>query len=331
MSVADYVNRKAPLIERVIDQLLPPNMRPMVLARASRHLIKAGGKRLRPCLVIAGCEVVGGKARDALEAAAAIEFLHTFSLIHDDIMDHGELRRNVRTVHLLWGEPIAIVAGDALFAKVFEAIAVNARRLKLDGARTAELFRILSTASFELSRGQALDLLFANRKALSEEEYIEMVGLKTGALMKASVMVGGIIGGGGHTEVRLLGEYGKSLGVAFQVQDDILGLVGEEGELGKPVGSDLVEGKRTLPVLMAMRMLKGKERSKLLRTLGNPRAREEVREVVDILRERGIIEGAREKALEFSKRARSKVGGFKDSEARRFLLELTEFVIERRS
>ncbi len=331
MSVLKYIGRRNPAVEKTLSRLLPRGMEPRVLARASRHLLEAGGKRLRPCLTLACCEVVGGRAEGALETAAAFELLHTFSLIHDDIMDHADLRRGVKTVHRLWGEPMAILAGDALFAKVFEALSLNVSRVGLESGRAAKLFWIVSRASFELSRGQALDMLFSKRLGLREEEYVEMVALKTGALMQASASAGALLGGGTPSQVERLGEYGKNLGIAFQIQDDILGLVGEKGELGKPVGSDLLEGKRTLVVSLALQILRGEEKKKLLGVLGNPAAsREEVEEVVSLLRERGVLERTRERALKFSGRARKLLRGFRESEALSFLEELTEFVIERR-
>lgn len=331
MSVLEYVNKWTPAVERTLNKLLPAGTRPLPLTQASKHLIRAGGKRLRPCLTLACCEVVGGKAENILEAAAAFELLHTFSLIHDDIMDHSDLRRGVKTVHRIWGEPMAILAGDALFAKVFEALSMNAARMGLEGRKVTELFRMVSRASFELSRGQAMDMLFSQRHTLKEEEYVEMVSLKTGALMQASAASGALLGGGTPSQVQRLGEYGKNLGIAFQIQDDILGLVGEEDKLGKPVGSDLVEGKRTLVISFALEVLKGEERRKLLGILGNPSAtREEVEKVISLLEERGVLEKTRKRAMEFSERARKLLRGFKRSEALTFLEELTEFVIERR-
>ena len=253
MSVLEYVAKRSPAVEGVLRRLLS-GTEPGELREASLHLVKAGGKRLRPCLTLACCEVVGGRAEGALETAAALELLHTFSLIHDDIMDHSPLRRGVRTVHRIWGEPMAILAGDALFAKVFEALSLNASRIGMDGRRTAELFRLVSRASFELSQGQALDLLLSRRLNLTEEEYVRMVSLKTGALMRACASAGALLGGGTPSQVRRLGRYGENLGIAFQIQDDILGLVGEKEEMGKPVGSDLREGKRTLVVCLALRL-----------------------------------------------------------------------------
>ncbi|MCS7131347.1 MAG: polyprenyl synthetase family protein, partial [Hadesarchaea archaeon] len=140
MELDEYLAELAEKIGKELDKWFPPDTKPEILARASRHLLEAGGKRLRPCLTLLSCEAVGGKVEDAIEAAAALELLHTFTLIHDDIMDRDEFRRNVKTVHTIWGEPIAIIAGDALFAKVFEALAANARRLGLSADRILDLF-----------------------------------------------------------------------------------------------------------------------------------------------------------------------------------------------
>ena len=303
-----------------------------MLAEASRHLIEAGGKRLRPCLTMMACEAVGGRFEDALETATAMELLHTFSIIHDDIMDRGEIRRNVRTVHRTWGEPIAIVTGDALFAKVFEILTVNAKRLRLSGGNAIDLIDTVSRASFELCRGQALDSLLKERVRVSEEEYLEMAGGKTGALFEASAKAGGLLGGGGKDEVRALAGYGRSFGLAFQIQDDVLSLTGERGRFGKPIGGDIVEGKRSLPVVYALGILRKKDRSKLLRALGDRRiSKDELGRITEMLKESGAIDKAIDKARGFVSGAKSELGSLRESEAKRALFSLADFAVERGS
>ena len=330
MDVEKYLTEKARIVEEEISRWVQREIEPEVLVKAMRHLLEAGGKRLRPCLLMTACEAVGGKANDAVEAAAAIELLHNFTLIHDDIMDRDEFRRNVKTVHALWGEPVAIIAGDALFAKVFEALAANAARLGLDGARTAELFDVVSKASFEICRGQALDMLMAKREEVSEEEYFEMVAGKTGALMGASAKLGGLLGGGKREQVNALEEYGRLIGMAFQIQDDVLGIVGEPEKFGKPIGSDVREGKRTLLVIRALERASPDDKAELLRALGNERAsKAEVERAIEVMRRAGAVEYAREKARELVERAKSELTALADSGAKRFLLELADFVIER--
>jgi geranylgeranyl diphosphate synthase type I len=316
-------------IEAEMNKFVPEGIEPEVLAKATRHLLEAGGKRLRPCLALIACEAVGGKAEDAMETAAALELLHTFTLIHDDIMDKDEFRRNVKTVHTIWGEPVAIIAGDALFAKVFEAVAANAKRLKLPADRVVELFDTVSKASFEICQGQALDMLFEERRDIGEKEYLKMVSGKTGALIEASTKVGALLGRGKPEQVRALAEYGRLIGIAFQIHDDVLGLVGEEKKFGKPIGSDIREGKRTLVIVRALEATPD-SRKTIASVLGKRKAsKSEIKEAIEVLKETGAIDHAAKKARELVARAKSKLDVLLDSKAKRFLLELADFTVER--
>jgi len=330
MDVERYLAEKARIVEEEMDRWVQRGIKPEPLVRAMRHLLEAGGKRLRPCLLMTACEAVGGKASDVVGAAAAIELLHNFTLIHDDIMDRDEFRRNVKTVHVLWGEPLAIIAGDALFAKVFEALAANAARLGLDGKRTAELFDVVSKASFEICGGQALDMLMAKREEVSEREYFEMVVGKTGALIGASAKLGALLGGGTEEQAEALGEYGKLIGQAFQIQDDVLGIVGEPEKFGKPIGSDIREGKRTLLVVRALERATPSDKRILLSALGNEKASgAELERAIEVLKSVGAVEYAKDKARELTGEAKSKLVALADSEAKQFLLDLADFVVER--
>ena len=330
MDVEKYLQERARMVEEEIDRWFPREIKPEVLAKASRHLIEAGGKRLRPCLVLTSCEAVGGRAKDAIETAAALELLHNFTLIHDDIMDRDEFRRNVKTVHVLWGEPVAIIAGDALFAKVFEVLAANAKRLKLPAGRAIELIDTISRASFEICQGQALDMLFEGRKDITEAEYLDMIGSKTGALLEASTRVGALLGGGKPKQVEALAEYGRLVGMAFQIRDDLLGVVGELEKFGKPIGSDIREGKLTLVVARALKAASKEDRKKLLHALGNRKASEvELKWAIEVLKRSGAVDYAAGKAREFVVQAKSKLGVLQDSEAKQFLLKLADFTVER--
>jgi geranylgeranyl diphosphate synthase type I len=276
------------------------------------------------------CEAVGGKAEDVLEAAAGIELLHTFTLIHDDIMDHDEFRRNVKTVHVLWGEPMAIIAGDSLFAKVFEALSANVRRLGLNGAKAAEVFGLVSRASFEVCRGQAMDMLLAQSEEVSEAQYLEMIAGKTGALMEASTKVGAILGGGTPEQVRALGNYGRLIGMAFQIRDDVLGVLGESKKFGKPLKSDIREGKKTLIVIYALESLGAKDRKTLVEVLGKRDASErEVTGAVKLLKRSGAIDRASERAEAMVLRAKRCLRGIPGSNAKQALIRIADFVINR--
>jgi len=329
MDIMKCIDGQVKRIEAVMNKLVPESIEPEVLAKATRHLLEAGGKRLRPCLALIACDAVGGKAEDAMETAAALELLHTFTLIHDDIMDKDEFRRNVKTVHTIWGEPVAIIAGDALFAKVFEAVAANAKRLKLPADRVVKLFDTLSKASFEICQGQALDMLFEERKDIGENEYLKMVSGKTGALIEASTKVGALLGRGKPEQVKALAEYGRLIGIAFQIHDDVLGLVGEEKKFGKPIGSDIREGKRTLIIVRALETAPS-SRKKIASVLGKRKAsKAEIKAAIEMLKDTGAIDHATKKARELVARAKSRLDVLPDSKAKRFLLELADFTVER--
>ena len=330
MDVLSRLGGRVRLVERELWRWVPRSVKPEPLGKSMRHLFSAGGKRLRPCLVLLSCEAVGGRPEDALEAAAAVEILHTFTLIHDDVMDRDELRRGVRTVHVLWGVPMAIIAGDALFARVFEALAENVRRLGLPAEKAVEIFRSISLASFEICRGQAMDIQMAQRGTVSEREYLEMVSGKTGALLDASMKIGAIIGGGSEREIGALSVFGRKIGIAFQIRDDILGITGEESKFGKPIGSDIREGKRTLPIIYALRRLPPAERKLLEDALGRGRISESrLSRIVEMLQECGAIDYSLNLARRMVEEAKAELSAVGESEAKEILLDLADFVVTR--
>lgn len=330
MDVLKYLEECAALVEPEIDRWISKEIRPEVLAKAMRHLIEAGGKRLRPCLALSACEAVGGKREDAIETAAALELFHNFTLIHDDIMDHDEFRRNVKTVHVIWGEPIAIIAGDALFAKVFEAAAANASRLGLSLERTVELFNTLSRASFELCQGQVLDMLFEKRNDVTEEEYMQMISGKTGALTEAAAKAGAILGNASREKVQALAGYGRLIGMAFQMQDDVLGILGKQEKFGKPIGSDIREGKKTLIILRAMKLAPERDRETLLKAFGKSSATsEEISAAIEVLKKVGAVDYVAEQAQKMVAEAKMKLRVLPESRAKEALQAIADFVVER--
>ncbi len=203
------------------------------------------GKRLRPVLLLLACEAQGGFWREALPAAAAVELLHNFSLIHDDIEDQDRLRRGRPTVWAIWGEAQAINAGDAMFALGYEALL----RLPLSAGRVRQAAQRYTRVAVQLTRGQAMDIAFERQTDVSETDYLKMVAGKTAALFGLSCELGGIVAGTSPSRCQALREFGEQLGMAFQMQDDLLGLWGDPARTGKPVGSDLRRGKKTLPIL----------------------------------------------------------------------------------
>ena len=210
-----------------------------------------GGKRLRPMFCLLACAEVGGDPDAAIPAAAAIELLHNFSLIHDDVEDGDEVRRHRPTVWTLWGVPQAINAGDGMFSIAFSAI----QRLYPRGvdARIAlESLQIFTDTCTALTEGQYLDISFEQRDDVTVDEYLRMIDGKTAALIGASISIGAIIGGGTQAQQEALGHFGLSLGLAFQIQDDILGIWGDSAVTGKAAGNDILRQKKSLPLLFAL-------------------------------------------------------------------------------
>ena len=324
VETAEKVNR---FIEEVVDLKGEPEL----LYRAARHIIGAGGKRLRPYLVLKSCKIVGGREEDAIPTAAALELLHTFTLIHDDIMDKDEKRRGAPTVHNQWGIPIAIVTGDLLFAKVYETITKFTDPKHVTPKRILQVLKEISEATVKICEGQALDMMFEGKETVPEDEYFKMIRAKTAALFEASARCGGILGGANESQVERLGEYGCYSGVAFQVIDDVLGLIADEKILRKPVGSDIREGKRTLIVVHALEKASKNQKKKILEVLGNKSASpERIRETIELINSLGAIDHAKEVAEEYIERAKEALAGFPATEDREDLISLTDLIFARK-
>ncbi len=219
-------------------------------ARFDAELAPAG-KRLRPIFCLLACAELGGDVEKAVPAAAALELLHNFSLIHDDIEDGDEQRRHRPTLWKLWGVPQAINAGDGLFAMAFAAIQGLYDR-GLSAEATLAALRVFTQMTVALTEGQHLDMLFEQRGTVSVADYLRMIQGKTGALVGASVAIGAIAGGAEAAQSEALWRYGQAVGLAFQVQDDILGIWGDPAETGKAAGNDLLRRKKSLPILYTL-------------------------------------------------------------------------------
>lgn len=262
--LASYLAEQKLLVDSAIDRLVPPeDFEPEILHQAMRYSLFAGGKRIRPILAMIAAEVVGGNVDCVWPVAVAIECIHTYSLIHDDLpaMDNDDLRRGKPTAHKVYGEATAILAGDALLNLAFE-IMVSESALRI--CRHDRLLRVIhrlsnATGSQGLIAGQVVDMLSEGRKAdLKQIDFI--MRKKTARLISASLECGAIISGGSEQDIRVLALFGQKLGVAFQIRDDILDLEGNSSELGKSVGKDRDRGKATYPgavgILQSKQMMK---------------------------------------------------------------------------
>ena len=248
-----YLNDRRQRVDDALSAtLLPDEAEPPSVHRAMRYSVMAGGKRLRPILVIAGAEAVGGAAETVMPAACALELIHTYSLIHDDLpaMDDDDYRRGRLTNHKVFGEAVAILAGDALLTDAFRLIAENAARVAKDAALVRDVIvEVVEAASTRgMVGGQVVDIESEGKTVTAETlEYIHLH--KTAALIRASLRVGAMLAGGGADQLAIIGEAGRSLGLAFQIVDDILDVEGTLAELGKSAGSDERKGKATYPAV----------------------------------------------------------------------------------
>lgn len=234
---------------------------PISLYEPGSYILNSGGKRLRPLLVLLSAKAVGGKFKDAYNAAAAVEMLHNFTLVHDDIMDNADKRRGRLTLHKKYDHNTAILAGDSLLSIAYEFL------LKDCNGNAKEVISSFTQGLIEVCEGQSLDTDFELRKNVSLAEYIVMIKKKTAAMAEMCCRIGALLGGGTKAQVIALGNYGLNLGIAFQIQDDLLDISADEKEFGKTIGGDLVEGKKTFLFLEALEKSKGEDRKKLLNVI----------------------------------------------------------------
>ncbi|MDD4237830.1 MAG: polyprenyl synthetase family protein [Desulfotomaculaceae bacterium] len=267
MDFLKELRKRAALVEESLEILLPgANAYPPLIHQAMRYSVLVGGKRLRPVLVMAGAEAVGGKAADVLPAACAFELIHTYSLVHDDLpaMDNDDYRRGKLTSHKVYGEAAAVLAGDALLTLAFQILAESKGTPK-------NVLRVIREAAvgagtFGLIGGQVVDTV--SEGVASDEDTLEYIHRhKTGALYKMSVRAGAILAGARDEQLAALTGYAESLGLAFQIKDDILDLEGDEQKIGKPVGSDTKNKKATYPALFGLDESRAKARQAAERAL----------------------------------------------------------------
>src|SRR3989304_2774187 len=287
-----------------VDHYLTSKLRgnPTQLYDAASYLIVNGGKRLRPFLVIKSCEILNGKLKNAMPAASAVEMIHNFTLVHDDIMDNDEIRHGVPTVHKKFGIPIAILAGDVLLAK----------------------------ACVDVCEGQLLDIKMAESKKIpSQANYIKMIEKKTAALFDVSCSMGAICAKAKRNDISKLSSFGRNLGIAFQITDDLIGVMGDSKITKKPVGNDLREGKKSLPIVLAITKSKGNDKKMILKAFGNPNAsKKDIEKAVEVIRALGIEKIVRKQALQYSEKAKKSLNIYSGI-AKEELLNLLNFVVKR--
>ncbi|MDZ4699472.1 MAG: polyprenyl synthetase family protein [Rhodothermales bacterium] len=296
---------------------LEPALEPPSLYEPVRYVLQASGKRVRPVLLLLTAEALGADRVRALPAALAVEVFHNFTLVHDDIMDHALTRRGAATVHARWDESTAILCGDYLVALSYDLLA------RVDSPHLPDLFGTYFRMVRHLCEGQAMDKEFESRSDVTVEEYFQMIYRKTGALIETSFELGGWIAGADAKLREALRDLGRHVGLAFQIQDDLLDLVADDARWGKKVGGDLQEAKKTYLLLRALEVAEGDDRAwfrRIVDTPGLPEA--EIGEARARMDRLGVLEEARRAVLKHSEAALAGLAVLPESSARATLHHL---------
>ena len=290
--------------------------------------IKRGGKRIRPALMFLSCGACGGKYESVLQPSVILELFHNFTLIHDDIEDDSQFRRGEPTLHISHGLPMALNSGDALYTLLWKKLIF----LETKPSTLLKLQKLYSTAFKRVVDGQGIELSWirAGRFDISEKEYIEMISGKTSALLSLSCEVGGLLAGAPKRVRNALYDYGEKIGAAFQIQDDILNLVGDFDNYKKEIGGNISEGKRTLMVVHCLSKANKTDRLRLTHIVSShTKKQEEILEAIEIIKKYGSIEYARSYSQKLVDKAKKKLSILPESEDKKALLSLADYVVNR--
>ena len=303
------------ILERMQSQI------PLIPALAG-HLISGGGKRMRPMLTIAGASLCGYEGSRHHKLAAAVEFIHTATLLHDDVVDGSDLRRGKETANIVFGNPATVLVGDFLFSRAFELMVE-------DGS--LKVLKILSSASATIAEGEVDQLTAQRQIETSEERYLSIIGAKTAALFAAATRIAAVVAERGEAEERALEDYGRNLGIAFQLVDDAMDYDSDAGEMGKGQGDDFRDGKMTLPVILAYARGDAEERQFWQDAIaGFATTDADLAHAIALINRHDTVSATRDRARHFAQRAIDAIAGFPPSEARSAMAEAAEFAVARR-
>jgi geranylgeranyl pyrophosphate synthase len=289
-----------------------------VVKRLFSSVGHTGGKRIRPILVLLSAEAGGGSVEQGIKVAASAEMVHLATLLHDDVIDNSTLRRGEPTLHSIWGNKVAVLGGDYLFARAFDLL-VEVGDLRL--------LQSMAGMIAGMGEGEILQIFFAYDPSTAEADYYERIRRKTAWFMSTCCEMGALLGELSQVQVTALSEYGTSVGIAFQVMDDLLDFIGDRETVGKPVGSDLLEGNVTLPVIHALRGAHGDEIREIIRR--RQIGPEEASHIADIVREEGSLEYAYAAATKYVQSAQKALRELPAGEAATCLADLADYVINR--
>ena len=308
---------------RIVNELIIKHMHSPVplIPQLAGHLVAAGGKRLRPMLTLAAARMCGYRGGRHQALAACVEFIHTATLLHDDVVDESDLRRGLATANAVWGNKASVLVGDFLFSRAFQLMVA-------DGS--LRVLEILSGASAVIAEGEVLQLVTSNDTDTSEQAYLDVIRCKTAALFAAACRIGAVVAERPKVEEEALDSYGLNLGIAFQLIDDMLDYSAKQAELGKTVGDDFREGKVTLPVVLAFRRGDEGERGFWRRCIEKvEQSEEDLSHAIALLERHGALRDTVARARHYGAIARDAMGIFPDGPEKRSLLDVVDFCIER--
>ncbi|HEY0179806.1 MAG TPA: polyprenyl synthetase family protein [Dokdonella sp.] len=291
----------------------------VLINQVAEHIVGGGGKRLRPMLHLVAARAAGYGGGDHVPLAALIEFIHTSTLLHDDVVDESELRRGRRTANAVWGNAASVLVGDFLYSRSFQMM------VELDSMR---VMRILADATNRIAEGEVLQLLNVGNPNTSERDYLDVIERKTAVLFAAATRLGAVLAGLPAEQEATLARYGLDLGFAFQIADDVLDYVSDADTLGKNVGDDLAEGKPTLPLILAIARSDAAQAASLRRAIESG-GLDALDEVLAAIRSTGAIDASRERARAYARAAREALGALPPSHARDALAVLADYAIDR--
>jgi geranylgeranyl diphosphate synthase, type II len=320
----EFLSRYLEKVEQALQELKLPES-PATLYEPQTYMLGNGGKRLRPILTLMGCGLCGTDRLKAMPAALAVELVHNFTLIHDDIMDQAGHRRGQPSVHKKWNSSVAILSGDSMYTRAM--MLLDDLGEDVDYRRVINLFL---QGINKICEGQALDMEFEQRETVLPDEYMEMIAGKTGALLESSLQMGGIIGGCSDEKLIHLQQVGSDLGYAFQIQDDLLDVIADPEKFGKRVAGDIFEGKKTYLMILALERCNKEQQKWLMDCLkSKPLRQHDVEMIINLYREHGVIESAREKIRQLYIDAENSLEIFGESEDKRDLIHLIKTLKKR--
>ncbi|MEJ2683303.1 MAG: polyprenyl synthetase family protein [Candidatus Sulfobium sp.] len=315
--VFDLYEERLQLVEDRIRGLF--SNRAAVIPLIGSYILSSGGKRLRPLFHLISADLSGYTGNANIEIAAIIESIHTASLLHDDVVDTAEVRRGKPTANSIWGNQVVVLVGDFLYSNALKSAVMQ---------KNQGIMETLSDATTRMTEGELLQLNRISDPDITEEEYREIISAKTGALISAACRIGALLGGVSREKEDALGSFGMKTGVAFQMADDILDYMADEGELGKKLCKDLEEGKITLPLLFLLRTA-GEEEVSEVKSVIRDFSEAGLQRIMDLLKKYHSIEASLEKARALVEEAKRELSAFPDSQAKRALLTIADYSLHR--